>query len=451
MIRVLHLEDFQAHALSRFEFVPGINTIVGTSDHGKSAVLRALYWVLWNRPSGLGIVRRGSKTCSVDFEYEGKDGNHTVRRVRGPTNNEYEVDGSSFRAVGRAVPEALTTAVPLREINVQRQFDPPFLIFATPGAVADTLNRFTGLHLAAKVVDVLGARVSSSRSKITSLEQERTQEQQRLASLGWVSAYEAVVVKWEDANEQVVATARDVTDLTDCLDRMGRIAERHSRARVLLKAQRDRTARIVTHSNELARVAILAQDKTENAEALRDTIGRNTRLAYRTEAARAALRKQTHVASVSGVRMKELLAVSSEREALLAQIARLDRQSKYIGSMTLSWRRAKASLRVAEACVAQWKPAWVRATAVAFELTGVTSGLRELDDATKRLTRCRDRCVSLHAAKHDKEETLRKARIALTECLKEFTSSLDHCPYCEQKLTSKAVGVLSSKMLGGAV
>ena len=55
MLIQLVIENFQSHEKTALEFCSGINTIVGSSNSGKSAILRALYWVVYNKPGGFGF------------------------------------------------------------------------------------------------------------------------------------------------------------------------------------------------------------------------------------------------------------------------------------------------------------------------------------------------------------------------------------------------------------
>jgi exonuclease SbcC len=52
MIDSLSIQNFQSHEKTELEFDEGINIIIGQSDSGKSAILRALNWVVNNKPNG---------------------------------------------------------------------------------------------------------------------------------------------------------------------------------------------------------------------------------------------------------------------------------------------------------------------------------------------------------------------------------------------------------------
>ena len=49
MIKSVEFQNFQSHKKTILEFVPGVNIIVGLSDAGKSAVMRAIKWCLKNQ------------------------------------------------------------------------------------------------------------------------------------------------------------------------------------------------------------------------------------------------------------------------------------------------------------------------------------------------------------------------------------------------------------------
>ena len=52
MIQSLQINNFQSHKYSVMELHKGVNVIIGPSDSGKTTILRALRWLVWNRPSG---------------------------------------------------------------------------------------------------------------------------------------------------------------------------------------------------------------------------------------------------------------------------------------------------------------------------------------------------------------------------------------------------------------
>ena len=68
-IRRLVIDNFQSHEHTEVEFGSGLNVVVGPSDFGKSALVRALRWVLYNEPRGANFIRAGTKVCQVKVKW----------------------------------------------------------------------------------------------------------------------------------------------------------------------------------------------------------------------------------------------------------------------------------------------------------------------------------------------------------------------------------------------
>lgn len=145
MIKSIKILNFQSHQKSELTFSEGVNCIVGSSDSGKTAILRALHWLSRNRPSGDSIRSVWGGPTNVILETE----EGTVRRVKDKTD-QYELlmQGKRslvFKAFGTNVPQEIDTFLNVNEINVQRQLDAPFLLSDTPGEVAQHFNKVAHL------------------------------------------------------------------------------------------------------------------------------------------------------------------------------------------------------------------------------------------------------------------------------------------------------------------
>src|SRR5437868_1166338 len=119
MLRALQLKGFQSHKLSRLEFVPGVNILIGDTNSGKSSIIRALYWLVNNRPSGQSFIN--GKECSVSIETD----KGSVTRCRLPFNG-YLVNDTKFTAIGTSVPSEVVEILNLSDINFQLQLAPHF-------------------------------------------------------------------------------------------------------------------------------------------------------------------------------------------------------------------------------------------------------------------------------------------------------------------------------------
>lgn len=167
MLESLLLRNFQVHRKLLLEFDPHVTTILGPSDAGKSAIVRALRWVFLNQPRGDSFTRHGAGTVKVTC---GIDGSQVTRKAG--KGNEYQLDGKIFRSFGSAVPDEIRLHHQLSPTNFQGQFDSPFWFAQSPGEVSRALNQIINLG----VIDTSLSNISSEvrRAKVeTEVIQER--------------------------------------------------------------------------------------------------------------------------------------------------------------------------------------------------------------------------------------------------------------------------------------
>ncbi len=159
-IERITLENFQSHQSTEIAPAPlgGLTVIIGPSGHGKTAVLRALRWLLYNQPQGTGFMRKSAQMVKVAVELA--DGSVITRRRTAGTNQYIAVTEGSGRQVfegfGTDVPleiQQLTGVRPSRIAdltltpNLARQLDGPFLgeEAVSAGVRAKVLGRIAGV------------------------------------------------------------------------------------------------------------------------------------------------------------------------------------------------------------------------------------------------------------------------------------------------------------------
>ena len=157
-IESAYIENFQGHAKTQVEFAPDgqLTVIVGQTDSGKSAIIRALRWVLCNIPQGTDYIRAGTSSAAVAITYT--DGCRVVRE-RGKSFNRYRVyvPGSAetkLEGFGTDVPLEVSEITGVRPVsiddvslnlNFSEQLDAPFLgKSVSAGARARILGKLAG-------------------------------------------------------------------------------------------------------------------------------------------------------------------------------------------------------------------------------------------------------------------------------------------------------------------
>lgn len=142
MIKSVYIKNYQSHQDTKLEFHPGVNILVGSSDSGKSAIFRAMAWVMTNRPLGNAFCRWGTKKTQVDLVV---DQGTVIGRTKSKSENNYLFQGRELLA-GTEVPEDIQRTLKIDPaINIQQQISAPFLLSSSPGEVAAFFNDIAGL------------------------------------------------------------------------------------------------------------------------------------------------------------------------------------------------------------------------------------------------------------------------------------------------------------------
>lgn len=221
----LTLKDFQCHKTLDIDLDHPVVTLVGESDNGKSAVLRAIRWLATNRPSGTSFIRRAGgkegRTAVVTLQVDG----HAAQRTRGPAANELCLDGRAYRAMGTGTPPELDLLLNLGPENVQRQHDGPFWFGLSPGEVSRQLNSIINLGLIDQTLANLASRLRKAKAEQEVSEERLKQARERRAGLAWVKEawadWEGVEAGERALGETLARTAR----LAEIVERVREAAE----------------------------------------------------------------------------------------------------------------------------------------------------------------------------------------------------------------------------------
>lgn len=236
MIKSLALCNFQSHADSKLNFVPGVNVIIGRSDSGKTALLRAIRWVTTNRPTGDAFRSEWGGDTSVELEVD----SGSVRRIRTTSKNLYKLGSQELEAIGTAVPEEVSNLLNLDpSINLQSQFESPFLLDSTPGEVSRVLNRVAQLS----IIDSARKNVEKwLRETDTSLRYKTAEMagvEEELVKYAFLPKAQAEVEVLEDLNSHASSKRAARARLQKLTSNLTRVSEQISIVEDLLEAEED--------------------------------------------------------------------------------------------------------------------------------------------------------------------------------------------------------------------
>lgn len=267
----LSLTNFQAHKSLVVDFSPTITTIVGATDKGKSAILRALRWVCLNDFAGDDFVHHDTKKAEVVLEVRHQKEAHQIKRVRGTsgTPNTYALNGDEFKSFRSGVPDGVQEILCLNPVNFQAQHDSPFWFNETPGEVSRQLNAVIDLSIIDKALYHMGSetrraqeRKTLAEERLTALKEDYTKAK---AHEGRIKAFE----KLQELNERQRQTKKTLNRLETLLGEI-----RSNRVKFLVAKATAGESLLV-----LAKTAITKQASFARLENLLDDITRERKAA----------------------------------------------------------------------------------------------------------------------------------------------------------------------------
>ena len=302
MIASIVLTNFQSHESTALCLAPGLNVITGPSDSGKTAIIRAIRWALYNEPRGDSFIRAGQRDCEVCVTFA--NGAAVIRSRRGKANAYviFPEDGDEIRyeAFGADPPPevAQVSGMPKVQIgerelaaNFAYQLDGPFLLSESPLVAAKVLGKLAGteeVDHAARLTatDVNRRRVDERRfaadaqrleaelakyahlpemaeriARLDSLTAEIRQAEARLARLGSLSAELAGLKQRQDELRARIGALIPVARLANALGCLLSGFQRLARLRTLTGLSSEQAAAAAK-----ARAAILTATRTLGAE-----------------------------------------------------------------------------------------------------------------------------------------------------------------------------------------
>ncbi len=217
MIKSVEIFNFQSHKHSLFEFSPYVNNIIGSSNSGKTAVLRAINWVINNRPSGEAMVSNFNRDSKGNQKEDTKvtvvTDNHTISRVRSKQGNYYVLDGKTLEAIGMDVPDEIRDALNMGEVNIQSQMDAPFLISNTPGEVARFLNKIVQLDKIDVYLSAIGTKKHKTKAELELAKTNLKNVEEDLKRFNWVVDAGQIIENLEQLTKKVETYTKEFETL----------------------------------------------------------------------------------------------------------------------------------------------------------------------------------------------------------------------------------------------
>ena len=268
MFEYIDITNFQSHRHTRIEFDPGLTVIVGTSLHGKTAIARSLGIVANIYPYKaknysnfapdkghsqfeLGIAgsppilleknvrRKKDKTKEVESTIYGlgllRDKNGNIVR----DENGKSVQGQEFTGVNKDIPDVIKQIINVTTLNIQKQFDQPFLILGSAGEFARTINRITKQEQVDEWVSEFTSRINSKKREVEILEKKTQEIEKELASYSGFEDLELTVKDLEKTDLELKLLEQQYTGLDNIVIKIENVDKILNRIKPALSLESD--------------------------------------------------------------------------------------------------------------------------------------------------------------------------------------------------------------------
>ena len=252
-IQSVVIKNFQSHEDTTLIFDKGLNIIVGESNNGKTAIMRAILWVIDNQPLGNDFIMAGKNECSVRINYD--DGTYIERgrtvkdtgyyQIRYIDDNGKYID-QTYRGFTNAVPVEVANVHQMPKVNITKdiethlnvlsQLDGPFLLTESPLVKASAIGRITGTHVIDAAIKESNKTIQSNRKLVKSYSEDLQQKENERKQLPDIKSMEtftkkyAYIVKYiTKLNDSVIKLNADLQQISQYQQQMMQEKERCER------------------------------------------------------------------------------------------------------------------------------------------------------------------------------------------------------------------------------
>lgn len=236
-IKELNILNFQSHQETEITFSPGFNVITGDSDAGKSAIVKALYWLFENRPSG-DDFKNWNSPLKDPVTVECAIGKDRISLTRENDKNFYILNGENpLSAIKTDVPQEVSDILNVSEYNIQNQHDTYFLLKDTPGIRAQKLNKLVGMDVIDTLFKNIKSKIRDLNSNILYIKETQDKTETELEKYANLPQIEKLIVSIEKKHAEASASKAAATFLQEKLSLLKEIKIKREKLAPLLASE----------------------------------------------------------------------------------------------------------------------------------------------------------------------------------------------------------------------
>lgn len=190
MLEQIEIFNFESHKHLIVDLADGLNCIVARSNKGKSSLIRALTFVIENRPLGLSFKNWQSNENDV-VKVILRFHNGTVIREKSTEIDRYKLiideKTKTYDRPNRSIPEAIKSFLDMNYYNIKRQFDPFFLLQYSPGEVGRKFNEIVDLTIIDEVLKSSKEKEKEAKNNYEKYRDEAKNLESKIESMNYVT------------------------------------------------------------------------------------------------------------------------------------------------------------------------------------------------------------------------------------------------------------------------
>lgn len=209
----LALLNIQSHEKSLVRFSPYLNAIIGTTDSGKSSILRGIIQLATNKLKWDDLRRWDSKSSVISLS----DEKNIIKRVKSSSKNAYVVNGKTLGTVRTDVPDSVFNLLNINEINIQHQKDSWFLIDKSKAHISREINKVAGLSIMDRSIQALNKKIREIKDRIRSDNNHILESENALMEFDWVAKSNVELSVLEKYEEKISNLEEKIEELNGIL------------------------------------------------------------------------------------------------------------------------------------------------------------------------------------------------------------------------------------------
>ncbi len=222
MVDKIRIKNFQAHKDTELVLGDGLNAVVGVSDSGKSAIVRAISWLITNRPLGFSFHSWFTdKPTEVEMEIDGSK----VKLEKDNKGAKYTLADKEWEKIGTDVPDEVVKFLNLDEINIADQKQLSYLVLDTPGNVGKEINKITKLEKVDDWVSSLTSKINGEKRDVKLLKKQSEEVEEQLKPLKHIEEIKKKVDMLLSKQDKVSALEEKSKEINNILERIYKLQE----------------------------------------------------------------------------------------------------------------------------------------------------------------------------------------------------------------------------------